>query len=129
MTVTIKERAQDKAVCNATLVMESKGFAPTVRSAAFSGAWSKLYQADAYYLDMTLTPAGKTARLQGQLLASDGGQLPSGTIALYQGEEVIQSVPVGAAGDFYVNIGEAHQYRLSVELGDTVLSVSGLDIN
>ena len=127
--MTEEKTAQEKAVCNATLVMESKGFAPAVRSAAFSGAWSKLYQADAYYLDMTLTPAGKTARLQGQLLASDGGQLPSGTVALYQGEAVVQSVPVGAAGDFYVDIGEAQQYCLSVELDDAVLRVSGLDIN
>lgn len=120
---------QDKAICDAILVMESRGFAPAVRSAAFSGAWSKLYQADAYYLDMTLTPSGKTARLQGQLLKDDGGQLPGGTVALYQGDEVVQSVPVGAAGDFCVDVGEAHQYRLSVQLGDTVVSVSGLDIN
>ena len=120
---------EEKATLRAVLVMESKGFAPAVRSAAFSGAWSKLYQADDYYLDMTLTPSGKTARLQGQLLASDGGQLPSGTVALYQGEEVVQSVSVGAAGDFYVDIEEAHQYRLSVELDDSVLSVSGLEIN
>ena len=119
----------EKATLTAVLVMESTGFAPAVRSAAFSGAWSKLYQADDYYLDMTLTPSGKTARLQGQLLASDGGQLPSGTVALYQGEEVVQSVSVGAAGDFYVDIGEAHLYHLSVELDDTVLSVSGLEIN
>ena len=118
-----------KRTCDATLVMESKGFAPAVRSAALSGAWSKLYQADAYYLDMTLTPSGKTARLQGQLLMSDGGELPSGTIALYQGEEVVQSVPVGAAGDFYLDIAEAHQYGLSVELDSTVLHVVGLDVN
>ena len=126
MTMTI---AAAKATLTAVLVMESKGFAPAVRSAAFSGAWSKLYQADDYYLDMTLTPSGKTARLQGQLLAADGGQLPGGTVALYQGEEVIQSVPVGAAGDFYIDVSAAHQYRLSVELDDTVLSVSGLDID
>ena len=119
----------EKTTYNATLVMESKGFAPAVRSAALSGAWSKLYQADAYYLDMTLTPSGKTARLQGQLLIGDGGALPSGTVALYQGKEVMQSVPVGAAGDFYLDIAEAHQYRLSVELDDTVLAISGLDVN
>ena len=121
--------AQEKATVTATLVMESTGFAPAVRSAAFNGTWSKLYQAEAYYLDMTLTPAGKTARLQGQLLASDGGQPPSGTVTLLQGDEVRQSVSVGVAGDFYVDIGEAHEYHLSVELSDTVLSVPGLDVN
>lgn len=120
---------QDKTVCNATLVMESRGFAPAVRSTAFSGVWSKLYQADVYYLDVTLTPSGRTARLQGQLLKDDGGQLPGGTVALYQDDEIVQSVPVGAAGDFYVDISEAHQYRLSVQLADTVFSVTGLDIN
>ena len=118
-----------KAICNATLVMESKGFAPAVRSAAFSNAWSKLYQADAYYLDMTLTPTGRAARLQGQLLASDGGQLPNGTVALYRGDIIVQNVPVGEAGDFHINIGETHEYRLNVELDNAVLSVTGLDIN
>ena len=119
----------EKATLAAVLVMESKGFAPAVRSAAFSGAWSKLYQADDYYLDMTLTPSGKTARLQGQLLAADGGPLPEGTVALYQGDEVVQSVSLGAAGDFYADVSEAHQYRLVVEMDDAILSVSGLNIN
>ena len=125
----VETKTAEKVAITAILVMESKGFAPAVRSAAFSGAWSKLYQANDYYLDMTLTPSGKSARLQGQLLAADGGQLPEGTVALYQGDEVVQSVSLGAAGDFYADVAEAHQYRLVVEIDDTVLSVSGLDIN
>lgn len=45
------------APLEAELLMESHGLTPAVRGATFSQGWSKLFQADAYYLDLSFLPA------------------------------------------------------------------------
>ena len=51
--------------------MESAGLAPAVRGATFNQSWSKLFQAGAYYLDLSFLPAGASGMLQGQVLGSE----------------------------------------------------------
>ncbi len=70
----------------AVLVMGSRGLAPSVRSLAFNSAWSKLYRADDYYLDMSVQPEDQSARLQGQLLSDKSERSLAGDIRLYFGD-------------------------------------------
>ena len=52
------------------LLMESRGFASSTRS-AFSKTWSKLFQVGPYFVDLSCTAAGDSAKFAGQILFED----------------------------------------------------------
>lgn len=112
---------------DAILVMESRGIAPSVRSAAFTGVWSKLYQAGNLYLDVTLKPGAKTASLQGQLL-SEGDLSVSGKVNLFRDSNILSSVPLGHEVGFGLTIDEPGDYRLELDLGTETIGVGGIEV-
>lgn len=109
----------------ATLIMESNGFAPSVRSATFTQRWSRLYQAGPYFLDMTLKPEGKGALLQGQVLHQDGAALPADALMVLGSNGEAR---LGATGDFQFFIDEVSELSLEARLNETAFVVEGLAI-
>ena len=116
----------------AELLMESTGLAPAVRGATFYQGWSKLFQADAHYLDLSFLPAGSTGTLQGQVLGGEtfSNRDVQGDVTLYRDDgSVAARSRLGTDGDFSLNVAETHAYRLAVTFAETSLRVSKLTLS
>ena len=111
------------ARCEAVLVMDSRQLNPSVRSQAFVGGWSKLYQAGSYYLDLSLKMDGEGAVLMGHVLPPVGEHQVRGRVRV---NAVVAEL--GVAGDFRVEVEVRELRGLEVELENVALSVSDLGI-
>jgi hypothetical protein len=111
----------------AILVMDSRDAAPTVRSQAFAAGWSRLYQAGAYYLDLSLKQDGDQTVLMGHVLPPVGEHQVKGQVRIAQltGEKASS---IGAAGDFRVEVDLSQLQGLEVELETVRLTVSDLGL-
>jgi hypothetical protein len=112
----------------ARLVMESRGLAPAVRSLGLHSDWSRLYQANTFYLDLMLKPKDKTSNLIGQLLSEASIPL-RGEISLLQDQTLIHRIQLGRDAEFLVEVKESGIYQLSISLGDTTISVPDLSLH
>jgi hypothetical protein len=107
---------------DAKLVMDSRETVTSVRSQAFVGGWSKLYQAGAYYLDLSLKMDGQAAVLLGHVLPPVGEHQVKGRVRLDERHEVT----IGNAGDFRIEVHPDRIGKLEVELEAAHLVVSNL---
>lgn len=121
----------------ATLLMESHGLAPDVRSTSFASrmVWSKLYQAGSYFVDLHLAPDERGLRLRGEIMTQTEAPLPSeGTVTLHNraGEIVATAIlerdPLGGDAEFVFEIDEADGYHLEMVIDRETVSVAGLEI-
>lgn len=121
----------------ATLLMESHGLAPDVRSASFSSiqVWSKLYQAGSYFVDLTLGPDDQGRRLRGEILTRDDAPLPgAGTVTLHdRSGEMVASASLGDTSnggdtEFVFQVEDIDDYRLEVIFEQETLSVTGIEV-
>lgn len=118
----------------ATLLMESHGLAPSVRSTSFASTevWSKLYQAGAHFVDLSLRPGDRGLALRGEILTQSDAPLASGGTAILRDRQgaTIGTTEFGGAGEngFLFPIGQSGSYRLEIALDDELLCVGGLEI-
>lgn len=111
----------------AVLVMDSRDAAPSVRSQAFSAGWSRLYQAGAYYLDLSLKQDGDHTVLMGHVLPPVGEHQVKGLVRVSQTEGEIDS-NIGPAGDFRLRVDMGTLQGLEVELETVRLTIKDLGI-
>jgi hypothetical protein len=111
----------------AVLVMDSRDTTSSVRSQAFAGGWSRLYQAGAYYLDLSLKQDGDHTVLMGHVLPPVGEHQVKGQVRISeQGGE--KDSNIGPAGDFRLEVKMGELQSLEVELETVRLSISDLGI-
>ena len=112
----------------ATLILESRGLAPQVRSAAFSDIWSRLYQAEEYVLDLSCQAEGKLSRLQGQVMMDASNSSPVGQVTLLNAQGEVSSARLDSFGQFQLNVSEPGDFRLRVETPNRTFAVSDLNV-
>ncbi len=117
-----------KPQLQAILVMDSRKTSLAVRQQNFTGAWSQLYKAGDFYLDLSLKPDAHKAYLQGYIVA-DPSQLCSiqGTTSL-QGEQTQLSTPIGLTGSFRMEVSRRGEYNLEIALPDQVIRLDSIEI-
>ncbi len=112
----------------AVLVMDSRDTTSSVRSQAFAGGWSRLYQAGAYYLDLSLKQDGDHTVLMGHVLPPVGEYQVTGLVRIAQvGGDKDSSI--GPAGDFRLEVKLDEFQGLEVELEMVRLTISDLGID
>lgn len=113
----------------ATLIMESHGFAPNVRSQAFNSAvWSKLYQQEDHYVDIELKPLQDGRSLIGEVMSVSDGTQATGSVSLYANGELVSYASLEAGAGFHLPIAQAGHFELVVELDNKQITVSDLVI-
>ena len=105
----------------AKLVMDSRDSTASVRSQAFVGGWSRLYQAGSYYLDLSLKANGQSSILMGHVLPPVGEHHLKGAVRLGDKE-----AEIGAAGDFRFEIHPESLKQLEVQLETAHLVIPNL---
>jgi len=111
----------------AVLVMDSRDATSSVRSQAFTAGWSRLYQAGAYYLDLSLKQDGDHTVLMGHVLPPVGEHQVKGRVRMAQLEGEVDS-NIGPAGDFRLRVDPGQLNGLEVELETVRLMVGDLGI-
>ncbi len=111
----------------AVLVMDSRDTSSSVRSQAFAGGWSRLYQAGAYYLDLSLKQDGDHTVLMGHVLPPVGEHQVKGLVRIAEVEGQKDS-SIGPAGDFRLEVKMGEFQALEVELETVRLTISDLGI-
>ena len=111
----------------AVLVMDSRDAAPSVRSQAFAAGWSRLYQAGAYYLDLSLKQDGDHTVLMGHVLPPVGEHQVKGLVRVTQAHGNMDS-NIGPAGDFRLRVDMGVMQGLEVELETVRLTIKDLGI-
>jgi hypothetical protein len=112
----------------AILVMDSRNVNLAVRhQAQASMGWSRLYQAGPYYLDVSLKPGEKEARLVGQVVSQDPSKLAEGMVHLTQ-PSGLTTQALEPSGRFSFSITPDHtaQYSIEVELGGEKIYIERL---
>lgn len=117
-----------KPTLQAILVMDSRKTSLAVRHQNFTGAWSQLYKAGDFYLDLSLKPDGHKAYLQGYLVA-DPSQLTQieGTTALHNEQTQLTS-PIGLTGSFRLEVPTGGEYQLEIALQNQVIRLDSIQI-
>lgn len=111
----------------AVLVMDSRDTTSSVRSQAFTAGWSRLYQAGAYYLDLSLKQDGDQTVLMGHVLPPVGEHQVKGQVRVAQLEGE-QGSSIGPAGDFRLEVKLEALQGLEVELETVRLTISDLGL-
>ncbi|MCX8089115.1 MAG: hypothetical protein N3C58_07555 [Meiothermus ruber] len=117
-----------KPQLQAILVMDSRRISLALRQQNFTGAWSQLYKAGDFYLDLSLKPDAHKAYLQGYIVA-DPSQLGSiqGTTSLYN-EQTQLSTPIGVTGSFRLEVPQGGEYQLEIALQHQVIRLDSIQI-
>lgn len=110
----------------AILVMDSRKTSHAIRSQSFSGAWSQLYKAGNFYLDLSLKPQEGGALLQGHIVAEPGHN-PNGLVFV-RTDKANQSIAISPTGSFRLALQEPGEYGLEIVLQDQVVRVGKLEI-
>lgn len=113
----------------AILVMDSRKTSHALRSQNFSGAWSQLYKAGDFYLDLSLKPEAAGAILQGHIVADPSLYSHLHGLVLLRKNQANLSAPLGSTGSFRVVLEEPGDYGLEIVLQDQVFRVEKLEIN
>ena len=114
-------------IVDAVLVMETPNSNSGLRRQAFAGGWSRLYQAGAYYLDLSLKQDGDHTVLMGHVLPPVGEHQVKGRVRMAQLEGEVDS-NIGPAGDFRLRVDPGQLNGLEVELETVRLMVGDLGI-
>jgi len=117
-----------KTQLQAILVMDSRKTSPAVRQQNFTGAWSQLYKAGDFYLDLSLKPDSHKAYLQGYIV-TDTSQLTAiqGSTSLHNGQTQL-STPIGLTGSFRLEVPTTGAYCLEIALQDQVIRLDSIQI-
>lgn len=109
----------------AILIMESQPNQAGLRSSAFTSGWTRLYQAQDYYFDLSYKPDEDHGLLMGQVLRAAGGSLPSPAQAalLSSDGSPLLTEPVSDSGSFRMAVQEITGHRLEVKLDQTTFEV------
>jgi hypothetical protein len=102
----------------ATLMMESRGLAPHVRSGGFSESWSRLYRTDDYFIDITWQQEGHGGVIRGQVLSADGKDVMlDGQVALQDtaGQKTVTTYLDGL-GQFHFQLRSPLPQQLAVTI-------------
>ena len=97
----------------ATLVLESRGFAPQLRSAPFSAGWSRLYQAENYVLDLSCKVQDKHSSLQGHIMLDSNPEIPVGSVTLLHADEELACATLDAFGQFQINMRQVRPFSFA----------------
>ena len=106
-----------------TLVMESRGIAPQVRSLANSCYWSKLYRAGQYFLDLSCKSNDASHVIRGHLFAESGYEVVKGKINLNQLNDAPIQANLSNFGEFKLDVLESGCYELEVSLEGQSLKI------
>lgn len=103
---------------------------PEVRN-TFNRSWTRLFQADDHYIDLSLRPRDQAAVLRGQVLVpTDEDAIPQGAVHLYdQDRSRIASVVLGASGTFSLELHTATHFQLLFELESKDIWVRDLEVD
>lgn len=113
----------------AILVMDSRKTSLALRSQNFSGAWSQLYKAGDFYLDLNLKPETTGAILQGHIVAEPGVLSDLGGMVFLRTNNLQSfSAPIAPTGSFRLTLEEPGEYGLEIVLQDQVLRVGQLEV-
>lgn len=113
----------------ATLVMESRGLAPQVRSFHFTDLWSRLYKTEDYFLDITCKPEGEVSQLSGQIMLSTGLEPnQEAHIVLYQNNSQVAQSGLDSFGQFKLDVNKHGTFDLEVKFADARITVPQLTI-
>lgn len=113
----------------AHLVMESRGFAPHVRSFHFNDIWTRLYKTDDYFLDITCKPEGTQSRLSGQVVLNDGSDATErAKIFLYHHNQEVAAAEVDDYGQFRLDVETNGTFDLEVKFSQAHITVPQLTI-
>lgn len=105
--------------------MEAQPNQAGLRSSAFASGWTRLYQAQDYYFDLSYKPEDDQGLLMGQVLRATGGSLPSPAQAALLGSDgsPLLTEPVSDSGSFRMTVGDITGHRLEVKLDQTTFEV------
>ena len=113
----------------ATLVMESRGLAPHVRSFHFTDLWSRLYKTEEYFLDITCKPEGEVSQLSGQIMLSSGLEPnQNAQVVLYHNDHEIAQAALDGFGQFKLNVTKHGSFDLEVKFQEARITVPQLTI-
>jgi hypothetical protein len=117
-------------IFDAVLVMETRSPNVGLRTQAFTGGWSRLYQAGDYYLDLSFKPEVKNAVLMGRLLPSAPQERLEGRVELrpIAGGEGIET-SLESSGVFRFECNVSGEQALMVDMQGTILRVEPLEMN
>ncbi|GEM85244.1 hypothetical protein [Meiothermus hypogaeus] len=117
-----------KPQLQAILVMDSRKTSLAVRHQNFTGAWSQLYKAGDFYLDLSLKPDNHKAYLQGYIVA-DPSQLAQiqGSTALHN-EQTQLTAPISLTGSFRLEVPQGGKYHLEIALQNQVIRLEHIEI-
>jgi hypothetical protein len=117
-------------IVDAVLVMETRDSNVGLRTQAFAGGWSRLYQAGDYYLDLSFKAEPKNAVLIGRLLPSTPQERLEGRVELrpVTGGEGLET-PLEASGEFRFECNASGEHALMVDLQGTTLRVQPIEMN
>jgi hypothetical protein len=114
---------------NASLVMESRGLAPNVRSFHFTDLWSRLYKTDDYFLDITCKPDGEHTQLSGQVMLNSGLEVTErAQIVLYHHNQAVAEADIDDYGQFRIDIDQHGIFDLEVNFPEAKITVPQLSI-
>lgn len=105
--------------------MESRGFAPSTRS-AFSKTWSKLFQVGPCFVDLSCTAAGDSAKFAGQILFKAAPCAVQ--LSLLKGEERLSPV-LDETGSFTMAILEPGIHTLELSVGTRQFLIEDLALS
>lgn len=120
----------------ATLLMESHGLAPHVRSTSYASmeVWSKLYAVGPYFVDLQLAPDEQGLGLRGGIVTQTEAPLPSeGTATLHDrsgkivATALLERDPESGEVEFMFQIENTDACHLEVLIDGATLSIAGLN--
>lgn len=102
----------------ATLMMESRGLAPHVRSGGFMQGWSRLYRTDDYFIDVTWQQEGVGGVIRGQVLSASGEDITlSGEVLLQDSSGLKTSqTALDSLGQFHLSVKTPLPQQLAVTI-------------
>jgi hypothetical protein len=110
----------------AILILTSEGSpGPGLRSSAPSSAWTRLYQANDYYLDLSYKRDGEQGLLLGQLLHEGEASSGAARITLVGPEGTpLQTEEITLNSGFRLVVGDVAAHRLELTLDQTTFEVA-----
>ncbi|MCX7602033.1 MAG: hypothetical protein N2Z75_08860 [Meiothermus sp.] len=112
----------------AILVMDSRKTSLALRQQNFTGAWSQLYKAGDFYLDLSLKPDSHKAYLQGYLVADPSRLTQVEGVTSLHNEQTQLSAPISLTGSFRLEVPTGGAYQLEIALADQVIRLDHIEV-
>lgn len=99
-----------------------------VRSSHFKQAWSRLFSAGDYFIDLAFEMKPEIGELRGQvLLPSNTSPIGKGKVKLAQNEQVLAEASLDASGTFVLGLKQIGEHQLFIELKNTLLTIPTME--